>query len=89
MTEPTGRCPVDDAPAPRSARYPRALCMDCVELATDLDGRPVAMMNISSNGGFQAVHFEGGMQVSGTLYVPPKPYAATVAEMRDDSHGAG
>jgi hypothetical protein len=34
--------------------------MDCVELATDLRGRPVAMMNVSFNGGFQAVHRDDG-----------------------------
>lgn len=37
------------------------------------------------NGGFQATHGEFGMQASGVLYLPPKPYGATVAEMRDGS----
>lgn len=41
------------------------------------------------NGGFQAVHFEGGMQVNGTMYLPPKPYAATVAELRDGTTAIG
>jgi hypothetical protein len=35
------------------------------------------------NGGFQAIHGEFGMQADGVLYLPPKPYAATVLEMRD------
>ncbi|MFO0735767.1 MAG: hypothetical protein U0270_07805 [Labilithrix sp.] len=35
------------------------------------------------NGGFQATHGEFGMQADGVLYLPPKPYAATVIEMRD------
>ncbi len=35
------------------------------------------------NGGFQATHGEFGMQANGVLYLPPKPYAATVLEMRD------
>ncbi|MBN9162663.1 MAG: hypothetical protein BGO98_45540 [Myxococcales bacterium 68-20] len=35
------------------------------------------------NGGFQATHGEFGMQANGVLYLPPKPYAATVAELRD------
>ncbi len=35
------------------------------------------------NGGFQATHGEFGMQANGVLYLPPKPYGATVAEMRD------
>jgi hypothetical protein len=37
------------------------------------------------NGGFQATHGEFGMQANGVLYLPPKPYAATVLEMRDGS----
>ena len=37
------------------------------------------------NGGFQATHGEFGMQVDGVLYLPPKPYGATVLEMRDGS----
>lgn len=37
------------------------------------------------NGGFQAIHGEFGMQADGVLYLPPKPYAATVAELRDGS----
>ncbi len=41
------------------------------------------------NGGFQAVHFEGGMQVNGNLYLPPKPYAGTVAELRDGTTAIG
>lgn len=41
------------------------------------------------NGGFQAVHFEGGMQVNGIMYLPPKPYAATVAELRDGTTAIG
>ena len=35
------------------------------------------------NGGFQATHGQFGMQANGVLYLPPKPYAATVLEMRD------
>ena len=41
------------------------------------------------NGGFQAVHGEFGMQADGVLYLPPKPYAATVLELRDGSTGFG
>jgi hypothetical protein len=41
------------------------------------------------NGGFQAIHGEFGMQVDGVLYLPPKPYAATVLEMRDGSTALG
>jgi hypothetical protein len=41
------------------------------------------------NGGFQAQHGEYGMQANGVEYLPPKPYAATVAELRDGSIGFG
>lgn len=35
------------------------------------------------NGGFQATHGEFGMMADNVMYLPPKPYAATVAEMKD------
>jgi hypothetical protein len=41
------------------------------------------------NGGFQARHGEFGMQVDGVEYLPPKPYAATIAELPDGSIGFG
>jgi hypothetical protein len=41
------------------------------------------------NGGFQAQHGEYGMQSGGVEYLPPKPYAATVVELRDGSNGFG
>lgn len=41
------------------------------------------------NGGFQATHGEYGMQANGVLYLPPKPYAATVLELRDGSTAFG
>ncbi len=41
------------------------------------------------NGGFQAVHFEGGMQVNGIMYLPPKPYSGTIAELRDGTTAVG
>ncbi|MBS2015687.1 MAG: hypothetical protein JST00_22555 [Deltaproteobacteria bacterium] len=41
------------------------------------------------NGGFQATHGEFGMQANGTLYLPPKPYGATVMELRDGTTGFG
>ena len=48
-------------------------------------GRVVAGMN----GGFQALHGEFGMMGDGVVYLPPKPYAATVAVLRDGSTGFG
>lgn len=41
------------------------------------------------NGGFQAQHGEYGMQANRIMYLPPKPYAATVMEMRDGSTAFG
>ncbi len=41
------------------------------------------------NGGFQATHGEFGMMADGVVYLPPKPYAATVAELRDGSTAFG
>lgn len=41
------------------------------------------------NGGFQATHGEFGMQANGILYLPPKPYAATILELRDGSTAFG
>lgn len=41
------------------------------------------------NGGFQATHGEFGMQANGNLYLPPKPYAATVMELRDGTTAFG
>jgi len=41
------------------------------------------------NGGFQALHGEFGMMAEGRVYLPPKPWAATVAVFDDDSVGLG
>jgi hypothetical protein len=41
------------------------------------------------NGGFQAEHGEFGMEANGIEYLPPKPYAATVVELRDGSNAFG
>jgi hypothetical protein len=41
------------------------------------------------NGGFQAMHGEFGMLADGVLYLPPKPYAATVAVVDDGSTAFG
>ncbi len=41
------------------------------------------------NGGFQALHGEFGMMSGGQIYLPPKPYAATVMELRDGSTATG
>ena len=41
------------------------------------------------NGGFQATHGEFGMMADSVVYLPPKPFAATVARMSDGSTGFG
>ena len=41
------------------------------------------------NGGFQATHGEYGMQANGILYLPPKPYAATIIELKDGTTAFG
>jgi hypothetical protein len=41
------------------------------------------------NGGFQAMHGEFGMMAGKRVYLPPKPYAATVAVFEDGSTGIG
>ncbi len=41
------------------------------------------------NGGFQAEHGEYGMMAEGVVYLPPKPYAATIALFDDGSNGFG
>lgn len=43
----------------------------------------------ASNAGFQAMHGEFGMMADGVVYLPPKPYAATVAVLRDGSTAFG
>lgn len=52
----TGECPFCGGEAPRSPRYPNALCFGCAGRATDLKGRPVKMYNVSFSGGFEARH---------------------------------
>lgn len=41
------------------------------------------------NGGFQAIHGEFGMMADKVLYLPPKPFGATVAELTDGSTAFG
>lgn len=43
----------------------------------------------ASNAGFQALHGEFGMMADGVVYLPPKPYAASVAVLRDGSTAFG
>jgi len=43
----------------------------------------------ASNAGFQALHGEFGMMADGVVYLPPKPYGATVMRLRDGSTAFG
>jgi hypothetical protein len=53
--------------------------------------RPEVMRRVvgAFNGGFQAMHGEFGMMADGVVYLPPKPFGATIAELRDGSTGFG
>jgi hypothetical protein len=53
--------------------------------------RPEVMSRLvgALNGGFQAMHGEFGMMAERVVYLPPKPYAATVAKMADGTTGFG
>ncbi len=52
---------------------------------------PVVMRRLAAamNAGFQALHGEYGMMSDGIIYLPPKPYGATVALTRDGSTAFG
>jgi hypothetical protein len=52
---------------------------------------PAVMKRVvaASNAGFQALHGEFGMMADGVVYLPPKPYAATVGVLRDGSTAFG
>jgi hypothetical protein len=41
------------------------------------------------NGGFQALHGEWGVFAEGTLFLPPKPWGATIAVLEDGRTGFG
>ncbi|NUP11019.1 MAG: hypothetical protein HOW73_33650 [Polyangiaceae bacterium] len=43
----------------------------------------------ASNAGFQALHGEFGMMADGVVYLPPKPYGATVMKLRDGTTAFG
>jgi hypothetical protein len=53
-------CPICASPRPRSERYPRALCADCVDRAQDETGRRLRFFNTSLSGGFGAEYADDG-----------------------------
>jgi hypothetical protein len=59
--------------------------------AGEVPRKPEVMSRLvgAFNGGFQAIHGEFGMMADRVVYLPPKPYSATVAELADGSTGFG
>ncbi len=53
------------------------------------DERTTRMLVGAFDGGFQALHGEFGMMSDGRVYLPPKPWAATIAVMADGRVGMG
>ncbi len=53
------------------------------------DERTLSRLVAGFNGGFQALHGEFGMMADGRVYLPPKPWAATVAIFEDGHVGLG
>jgi hypothetical protein len=53
------------------------------------DPRLLSRLVAAFNGGFQSTHGDFGMMVERRMVVPPKPYAATIARLRDGSLGFG
>jgi hypothetical protein len=53
------------------------------------DERVLSHFVAAFNGGFQAIHGEFGMMADRVVYLPPKPYGATVARLADGSTGFG
>lgn len=53
------------------------------------DERTLRTLVGAFNGGFQAMHGEFGMMAEGRVYLPPKPWAATVAVFDDGRVGMG
>ncbi|AKF06873.1 hypothetical protein [Sandaracinus amylolyticus] len=53
------------------------------------DERTVRTLVAAFNGGFQAMHGEFGMMAERRVYLPPKPWAATVAVFDDGTVGMG
>jgi hypothetical protein len=53
------------------------------------DERTTRLLVGAFNGGFQAMHGEFGMMADGRVYLPPKPWAATVAVFDDGRVGMG
>jgi hypothetical protein len=53
------------------------------------DDRTLTRVAAAFNGGFQALHGEWGVFAEGTLFLPPKPWAATLVALDDGATGFG
>lgn len=53
------------------------------------DPRTLQRVAAGFNGGFQALHGEWGVYAEGTLFLPPKPWAATLFALDDGTTGFG
>lgn len=47
-------CPICGKTGERSARYPKYICVECAQLATNKAGRPLEFSNVSVSGGYVA-----------------------------------
>lgn len=53
-------CPICGSDLPRNGRYPKMLCGDCMDQATDELGRRIEFANFDATGGFQAFYVHTG-----------------------------
>ena len=53
------------------------------------DPRTMTRVAAGFNGGFQALHGEWGVYAEGTLFLPPKPWGATMLALEDGATGFG
>lgn len=53
------------------------------------DARSLVRLAAGFNGGFQALHGEWGVFAEGTLFLPPKPWGATIVTLDDGRTGFG
>ena len=53
------------------------------------DARTMSRVAAGFNGGFQALHGEWGVYAEGTLFLPPKPWGATLALLDDGTTALG
>ena len=70
-------------------REPRSATGELGSGTIPRDEQTLRTLVAAFDGGFQAMHGEFGMMADGRVYLPPKPWAATVAVMDDGRVGMG